>query len=132
MTASRQRALIVDDSRTIAAIMRRFLELQNFEVLVAADGALGLEVARREQPRVIITDVNMPGMGGLDMVRALRNDERTRDVVIIMQTSDASDASRQEAIDAGANDYIVKPFEPARLAALLKAAVERPESASRG
>ena len=132
MTASRQRALIVEDSRTIAAIMRRFLELQNFEVLVAADGALGLEVARREQPRVIVTDVNMPGMSGLDMVRALRNDERTRDVVIIMQTSDASDESRKEAIDAGADDYIVKPFEPAHLAALLRAAVERPESASRG
>jgi DNA-binding response OmpR family regulator len=132
MTDPRHRALIVEDSRTIAAIMKRFLEQQNFDVLVAADGALGLEVARREQPRVIVTDVNMPGMSGVDMVRALRGDDRTRGIVIIMQTSDSSDESRKQAIEAGADDYIVKPFEPARLAALLRAAVERPESAPRG
>jgi len=132
MTALREQALIVDDSRTVVAIMKRFLEVENFEVLVAGDGALGLEIARREQPRVIVADVNMPGMGGFDMVRALRGDARTRDIVIIMQTSDASDESRRQAMEAGADDYIVKPFKREGLAAVLRAAADRAESAPRG
>jgi len=72
MTPDNKRALIVEDSRTIASIVKHYLQLEGFEVLVAADGAVGLETARRERPRVIVTALNMPGMSGLDMVRSER------------------------------------------------------------
>lgn len=119
------RALVVEDSRTIASIMKHVLKSAGFEVLIAADGSIGLETARRERPEVILTDVNMPGMDGLDMVKALRADARTRDIAIIVLTSDASAKSGDEALAAGADDYIVKPVAPERLAARVRAVMER-------
>ncbi len=80
MSPDNTRALIVEDSRTIASIVRHYLQLQGFEVLVATDGVVGLETARRERPCVIVADVHMPGMSGLDMVKALRAYPDTRDI----------------------------------------------------
>ena len=119
-----QRALVVEDSRTIASIVRHYLQLEGFEVLVAADGIVGLETARRERPRVIVTDLNMPGMGGLEMVRALRADAGTRDIAILMLTSDESPDTKQQAMAAGADEYILKPVDPQRLAARVRAVVD--------
>lgn len=124
MTPDNTRALIVEDSRTIVSIVRHYLQLEGFEVLVAADGAVGLETAIRERPRVIVTDLNMPGMSGLDMVRALRADAGTRDIVILMLTSDASPETERQVIAAGANEYILKPVDPQRLAARVRAVVD--------
>src|SRR5207249_397677 len=78
------RVLVVEDSRTVAAIVKLFLQREGFEVFVAADGVAGLEAAKRERPCVTITDVNMPGMDGPDLVRALRADDQTRDMFIFM------------------------------------------------
>ena len=124
MSPDNTRALIVEDSRTIASIVRHYLQLEGFEVLIAADGVAGLETARRERPRVIVTDVNMPGMGGMDMVRALRADAGTRDIAILMLTSDESPETEQQAMAAGADAYILKPVDPQRLAARVRAVVE--------
>jgi two-component system phosphate regulon response regulator PhoB len=124
MTTDNKRALIVEDSRTIASIVKHYLQLEGFEVLVAADGAVGLETARRERPRVIVTDLNMPGMSGLDMVRALRADAGTRDIAILMLTSDEGAETEQQAMAAGADDYILKPVDPQRLAARVRAVVD--------
>ena len=77
-----EQALVVEDSRTVAAILKHFLQREGFGVLVAPDGVVGLETARREQPRLIVTDLNMPGMGGLELVRALRADSRTTGAAI--------------------------------------------------
>src|SRR5438876_711438 len=107
MKPGKDRALIVEDSRTIAAIVKHFLQLEGFEVFVAADGVAGLEAARRERPGLIVTDLNLPGMGGLDMVKALRADDRTQDISIFMLTSDASPESETLARAVGADDYIV-------------------------
>jgi CheY-like chemotaxis protein len=119
------RVLIVEDSPTIVSVVKYFLELEGFEVLVAEDGQLGLEMARRERPDVIISDVNMPGMGGVAMVKALRGDARTSKTRIIMLTSESSVESEAEGLDAGADDYILKPVEPRRLAARVKALCAR-------
>jgi type II secretory ATPase GspE/PulE/Tfp pilus assembly ATPase PilB-like protein/ActR/RegA family two-component response regulator len=117
----RRRVLVVEDSATIVSVVKYFLELDGFDVLVAENGLLGLEVALRERPDVIISDVNMPGMGGVAMVKALRGDARTSNVRIIMLTSESSVESETEGLDAGADDYILKPVEPRRLAARVKA-----------
>ncbi len=117
----RARVLVVEDSSTIVAVVKYFLELEGFEVFVAEDGLLGLEMAFRERPDVIVTDVNMPGMGGVELVKALRADARTSRVSIVMLTSEASVESEAEGFAAGADDYILKPVEPRRLAARVKA-----------
>ena len=124
MTIDNKRALIVEDSRTIASIVKHYLQLEGFEVLVAADGAVGLETARRERPRVIVTDLNMPGMSGLDMVKALRADAGTRDIAILMLTSDEGAETERQAKAAGADEYILKPVDPQRLAARVRAVVD--------
>ena len=124
MSFDNQRALIVEDSRTIASIVKHYLQLEGFEVLVAADGVVGLETARRERPRVIVTDLNMPGMGGLDMVRALRAEAGTCGIAILMLTSDESPETERQAMAAGVNEFILKPLDPQRLAARVRAVVD--------
>jgi CheY-like chemotaxis protein len=115
------RVLVVEDSPTIVAVVKYFLELEGFDVLVAENGLIGLEVALRERPDVIVTDVNMPGMGGVAMVKAIRADARMAQVRILMLTSESSVESETEGLAAGADDYILKPVEPRRLAARVKA-----------
>ena len=124
-TSGHRRVLVVEDSPTIASVVKYFLELEGFEVLLAADGLIGLEVALRERPNVIVSDVKMPGMDGVTMVKTLRADPLMSDVGILMLTSDASVESETEGLAAGADDYIVKPVEPRRLAARVKALLAR-------
>ena len=123
---SRGRVLVVEDSPTIVSVVKYFLELEGFEVLVAEDGQAGLDIAFREHPDVVVSDVNMPGMGGVAMVKALRSDPRTADIRIMMLTSESSVESETEGLAAGADDYIIKPVEPRRLAARVKALRARP------
>jgi type IV pilus assembly protein PilB len=119
--AARRRVLVVEDSPTIISVVKYFLELEGFEVFVAEDGVAGLEIAFREPLDVIVTDVHMPGMGGMAMVKSLRADARTAHVRILMLTSESSVESETEGLEAGADDYILKPVEPRRLAARVKA-----------
>jgi type IV pilus assembly protein PilB len=118
--STRHRVLVVEDSPTVAAVVKYFLELEGFDVLSAADGFAGLNLALAELPALIVTDVNMPGMSGTDMVRAIRADARTREVRILMLSSDSSVESEAAGLDAGADDYIAKPVEPKRLVARIK------------
>jgi type IV pilus assembly protein PilB len=116
----KQRVLVVEDSKTIAQVVKYFLELEGFEVLLAQDGTIGLEIAKSEQPNVIVTDYNMPGMDGLEMVKALRADPSTRGVAVLMLTSEEGVDKETSALEAGVDDYILKPVEPRRLAARVK------------
>ncbi|HMB78726.1 MAG TPA: response regulator, partial [Vicinamibacterales bacterium] len=119
------KVLVVEDSSTISSVVKYFLELEGFTVLTAENGLLGLEMAFLERPDVIVSDVNMPGMGGLAMVKALRGDARTSQVRILMLTSESSVESESEGLAAGADDYILKPVEPRRLAARVRALLAR-------
>jgi type IV pilus assembly protein PilB len=129
--APRGKVLVVEDSATIMSVIKYFLELEGFEVFVAENGLLGLEMAFRERPDVIVSDVMMPGMGGVEMVKALRGDPRTSQIRIMMLTSESSVESETEGLAAGADDYVLKPVEPRRLAARVKAlrARSRPSAA---
>src|SRR6202790_4634531 len=121
----KERVLVVEDSRTILAVVKYFLELEGFEVLEARDGNVGLEVAKREQPQVIVTDYNMPGMDGVALVKALRADPLTRGIAVLMLTSENNVEKESQALEAGVDDYILKPVEPRRLAARVKSVLAR-------
>ena len=131
---SKPRVLVVEDDGTTSQVVKYFLELEGFEVLIAKDGASGLETLRRERPQLVVTDCNMPGMNGMSMVRALRADPLTRDIAVLMLTSEEGVDKETEALAVGVDDYIVKPVEPRRLAARVKSVLtrskERRESAS--
>jgi CheY-like chemotaxis protein len=122
----RRRVLVVEDSPTIVSVVKYFLELEGFDVMVAEDGRAGLDVAFRERPDLIVSDVKMPGMTGMEMVKKLRGDPRTVGTRILMLTSEGSVDSETEGLAAGADDYILKPVEPRRLAARVKALLGRP------
>jgi type IV pilus assembly protein PilB len=121
----KERVLVVEDSSTIASVVKYFLELEGFEVLVAKDGNSGLESAKRDHPHVIVTDYNMPGMDGMAMVKALRAEAATRDIAVLMLTSEAGVEKEAQALEAGVDDYILKPIEPRRLAARVKSVLAR-------
>jgi type IV pilus assembly protein PilB len=121
----RDRVLVVEDSLTILSVVKYFLELEGFEVLVAKDGVAGLEMARRHMPKVIVSDYSMPGMDGLELLKALRADPLTQGIAILMLTSEASIEKETQALEVGADDYILKPVEPRRLAARVKVALTR-------
>jgi len=124
-SGERERVLIVEDDRTVTSVVKYFLELEGFEVVVAKDGLTGLEEAKREVPDIIVTDCNMPGMDGVALVGALRGDARTQDIAILMLTSGDSGDGETRALAAGADDYILKPVEPRRLVARVKALLAR-------
>ena len=119
------RVLIVDDSPTVSTVVKYFLELEGFEVLVAEDGLAGLELARTQNPAVVVSDVNMPGLDGISMIAALREDPRTRDMAILLLTSETSIESESRGLAIGADDYLAKPVEPRRLAARIRAVLAR-------
>jgi DNA-binding response OmpR family regulator len=121
----KQRVLVVEDSTTIASVVKYFLELEGFEVLLAKDGKSGLAAAKRHQPNVIVTDCNMPGMDGMAMVKALRAAAVTRGIAVLMLTSEDSVEKEAQALEAGVDDYILKPVEPRRLAARVRSLLAR-------
>ena len=122
---AKERVLVVEDSTTIAAVVKYFLELEGFEVKVAKDGNMGLKAAKKERPDVIVTDYNMPGMNGMAMVKALRAHTSTRSIAVLMLTSEEDVEKEAEALEAGVDDYILKPVEPRRLAARVKSLLAR-------
>lgn len=120
-----RRVVVVDDSPTVATVIKYFMENEGFEVFLAADGREGLEAVKEHRPDVIISDVNMPGMDGIEMVRELRSHPDTAGTLILMLTSEDSVESEARGLEVGADDYILKPVEPRRLAARVKALLSR-------
>jgi two-component system alkaline phosphatase synthesis response regulator PhoP len=114
--------LIIEDEPKVTRLARDYLEGDGFRVLTAADGTTGLAAARRERPAMIVLDLMLPGMNGLDVCRALR---RESDVPIIMLTARAEEADRLVGLELGADDYITKPFSPRELVARVRALLRR-------
>jgi two-component system, OmpR family, alkaline phosphatase synthesis response regulator PhoP len=120
--------LVVDDEPRIVKLARDYLEAAGFRVSSASDGPTALAVARRERPDLIVLDLMLPGMDGLDVCRALR---RESDVPIIMLTARAEEADRLIGLELGADDYIVKPFSPKELAVRARTVLRRARGAPR-
>jgi two-component system alkaline phosphatase synthesis response regulator PhoP len=119
--------LVVDDEPQIAQIARDYLDRAGFRAITAGDGQSALRMARTEQPNLIVLDLMLPEMDGLDVTRALRADPATRAVPIIMLTARVDEADRLIGLELGADDYITKPFSPRELVARVRAVLRRTE-----
>jgi two-component system chemotaxis response regulator CheY len=115
-----KRALTVDDSRTMREMVAFALKGGGFEVIEAEDGRQALERLDNQTVDVVVTDLNMPNMNGLELIRALRARPATQYTPILMLTTEADDAKKQEGRSAGATGWIVKPFLPEKLLAVVE------------
>jgi DNA-binding response OmpR family regulator len=116
--------LVVDDEPKIAALARDYLEHAGFAVLVSGNGQTALETARRRRPDLVVLDLGLPGLDGLDVTRELRSDG---DLPIIMLTARDDELDKLLGLELGADDYITKPFSPRELVARVKAVLRRSE-----
>jgi len=107
--------LIADDEPGIRALVRMTLQNETYEILEAADGEAALEIARSRHPELILLDVSMPKLTGIDVCRAIKGDPDTSDIVIMMLTARAQQADREQGQLAGVDDYFTKPFSPVAL-----------------
>ena len=105
--------LVVDDDDTVREVLRRYLTRDGHQVLEAADGITGLNLVRTEQPDLLVLDLMLPGMDGLEVCREIR---RTSTIPVIMLTALGQESDRVVGLEYGADDYVVKPFSPRELA----------------
>ena len=118
--------LVVDDEPEIVRLVRDYLERAGFTVAVAADGPSALRAARSARPDIVVLDLGLPGMDGLDVARELRRDG---EVPVIMLTARTEEADRVAGLELGADDYVSKPFSPRELVARVRAVLRRTDSA---
>lgn len=116
--------LVVDDEPTIAEVVSRYLERAGYDVRSAGDGAQALRLVAESRPDLVVLDVMLPGLNGLEVMRRLRDLERDR-VPIILLTAKGEESDRVVGLRLGADDYIVKPFSPAELVARVDAVLRR-------
>ncbi len=119
--------LVVDDEPKIVDICRDYLSAAGFKVITAADGARGLLLARNEKPDLVVLDLMMPGMDGLDVCRQLR---REGTMPIVMLTARVEESDKLIGLELGADDYITKPFSPRELVARVRTVLRRAEGSS--
>jgi two-component system chemotaxis response regulator CheY len=113
--------LVVDDSATLRQEVSEVLTKVGFEVIEAADGHIGAEMINKDSAiSVVICDVNMPRMNGIDMVRTVKSQPQNASLSILMLTTDGQPALIKKAKEAGAKGWIVKPFKPAQLVAVVQ------------
>jgi DNA-binding response OmpR family regulator len=116
------RVLVVEDDEDIAQVLQRSLRIEGYEVRCASDGMAALEQGRTFAPDLVILDLGLPGLDGLEVARGLREHD---DVPILILTARDALESRVEGLDAGADDYLVKPFERQELLARMRALLRR-------
>jgi DNA-binding response OmpR family regulator len=117
--------LVADDDPDILDLVRYRLERSGYEVAVARDGLQAVQLAGELSPSLAVLDVMMPSLNGFEVTRRLREDPATREIPVILLTARAQEADVQEGFDAGADDYIRKPFSPRELSARVQAVLGR-------
>ena len=122
MTIPKPRILVVDDEPQLTRVLLRSLTSKGYEVRIAGDGEVGFQTLRDWTPSLVITDLAMPNMGGLELCRKLR---KISDVPIIVLSVRGEEKTKVEALDAGADDYVTKPFGMDELLARIRAALRR-------
>ena len=121
------RILIIEDERDIADLIGFNLTRAGYEVLKAHDGIEGTEIALRERPDLIVLDLMLPGRDGYSVFRELRRDTRTVNIPVVMLTAKAQTEDRIQGLEAGADDYLTKPFSPKELILRVQAILKRSE-----
>lgn len=122
MELNRQKVLVIDDEEDVCDLISQYFGKAGYEVIPARDGLEGIEKVRQEHPDIIVLDLMLPGMDGLDVCKELR---KTSNVPIIMVTARAEELDRVLGLEIGADDYVPKPFSPRELLARVKAVLRR-------
>ena len=125
--APARKILVVDDDPKTVSLVKLYLESEGHKVLCAYDGLEALRLAREERPNLIVLDLMLPGMDGLEVCRTLRTES---DVPVIMLTAKTTESDKLTGLDLGADDYVTKPFSPRELAARIKVVLRRTPSES--
>jgi two-component system alkaline phosphatase synthesis response regulator PhoP len=118
----KQKILVVDDEQSILNLVSAYLRPEGYEVYTAADGPSGLKAARAYKPDLVVLDIMLPGMDGIEVLTQLR---RESDVYVIMLTAKTEETDKIVGLSVGADDYVTKPFSPRELVARIKAALRR-------
>jgi len=121
----REKVLIVEDEKDIVKMLDYNLKKDGFRTLSAYDGEDALDLAHRERPDIIILDLMLPGIGGLEVCKALKKDDKTATIPIIMLTAKAQESDKIVGLELGADDYITKPFSHRELIARIKTVLRR-------
>ena len=125
MTSTRRTILVVDDEPRIVELARDYLEHAGFAVLTAGDGPSALATARDKAPDLVVLDLGLPGLDGLDVTRQLRQAQSTAALPIVMLTARDDELDKLLGLELGADDYLTKPFSPRELVARVKAVLRR-------
>jgi two-component system phosphate regulon response regulator PhoB len=128
-TASMQKILVVEDEVDIADLIRYNLERAGYQVFKAHDGITGTEVCLRERPDLVVLDLMLPGRNGLAVFKEIRRDARTSHIPVMMLTARAQTEDRIQGLEAGADDYLTKPFSPKELVLRVNAILRRADAA---
>lgn len=127
--AARASVLVVDDEPTIAEIVARYLDRAGYDARVAGDGPAALSAVADRAPDLIVLDLMLPGIDGLEVMRRVRERDRARTAIILL-TAKGDESDRITGLRLGADDYVVKPFSPAELVARVDAVLRRVEHAA--
>ncbi len=122
MVESSKKIIVVDDELQILKVLKAYLEKAGFQVITAADGKAALAAFQREKPDFVILDLNLPGMDGLDICKAIRRDSN---VPILILTARVEEADRLIGLELGADDYVIKPFSPREVVARVRTIFRR-------
>jgi DNA-binding response OmpR family regulator len=120
------RILVADDDVDIRELVEFKLSTLGHDVVAVGDGAAAIEACRAQRPDLAVLDVMMPGVSGLDAIRAIRADAALADLPVILLTARAQESDVETGFDSGADDYITKPFSPRELASRVQALLSRP------
>jgi DNA-binding response OmpR family regulator len=123
-----ERVLIVDDEAIVRDVLTRYLEREGFQVEAAADGEVALELAARSWPDIVVLDLMLPKVDGLEVFRRLRD---LGDVPVVMLTAKGEEVDRLVGLELGADDYVSKPFSPREVVARIRAVLRRGDRAAR-
>lgn len=125
-----KKILVVEDEPDIRKLVHYNLAQERFKVIEAEDGEKALKLVQREKPQLIVLDLMLPGLSGLELCRNLRERPETSQIPILMLTAKAGEADRIVGLEMGADDYLTKPFSPRELVARVKAILRRTEMQS--
>ncbi len=121
----KKKILVVEDEKDIRELVRYNLEQEGFGVIEAEEGELALALVQRERPALVILDIMLPGMSGLEICRAIRLGNETARLPILMLTAKAAEVDKVVGLEMGADDYVTKPFSPRELIARVRAVLRR-------
>ena len=122
---AKENILVVDDEEDILELIRFNLVREGYKVLTAPSGEEALSIAQSEMPSLMVLDLMLPGIDGLEVTRVLKNDSKTKDIPIVMLTAKGEEADIVTGLELGADDYITKPFSPRVLVARVRAVLRR-------